>query len=63
MTNLYLSVCTYKHPSSDLYYINCITDSLDNLRKNFPANKLIIAGDFNLPHIDGLYLNLQLMII
>ena len=44
--------CLYRRPSSNMDYLNCITDSLDNLCKNFPANKLIIAGDFNLPHID-----------
>ena len=30
--------CVYRPPSSDINYINCITDSFDNLCKNFPAN-------------------------
>ena len=44
--------CVYRPPSSFINYLNCITDSLDNLCKNIPANKLIIADDFNLPNID-----------
>ena len=42
--------CVYIPPRSGINYLNCI----DNLCKNFSANKLIIglAGDFNLPHID-----------
>ena len=44
--------CEYRPPSSDIKYLNYIIDSLDNLYKIFPANKLIIADDFNFPHID-----------
>ena len=48
----FLFGCVYRPPSSDINCLNCITDSLDNLCKNFHANKLIVVGDFNLPHID-----------
>ena len=51
-THKFICGCVYRPPSSDINYLNCITNSLDNLSKNFPANKLIIAGDFNLPHIE-----------
>ena len=44
--------CVFRPPRSDINYLNCITNSLDNFCKNFPTNKLIIACDFNLPHID-----------
>ena len=47
--------CVYRPPRSDINYLNYITNLqylLDNLCKNFPAKKLIIAGDFNLPRID-----------
>ena len=44
--------CVYRPASIEINYLNCITDSLDNLCKNFPAYKLIIVGDFNLPLID-----------
>ena len=44
--------CICRPPRSDISYLNCITNSLDNLYKNFPADKLSIAGDFILQHID-----------
>ena len=49
--------CVYRPPRSDINYLNCITNLLDILSKNVPAKKLIIAGDFNLPHIDWSVLN------